>query len=94
MAERDTEHQPVVIYWTLFSQTGRPLACELSRTDRGLWVRCLDQHRNVVRSERVGAAAGGLDLASEWKQRLLEQQQYVEHPPRSTGSSTGGATRR
>ena len=83
MADRDSEHQPVVIYWTLYSGTGKPLACELSRSPRGLWVRCFDQHRNVVLSERVGGAAAGLEVASAWKQRLLEQQQYGDHPPRA-----------
>jgi hypothetical protein len=82
MGEPDAGHQRVVIYWTLHSDTSGTLACELSRTQPGLVVRCLDQSRKVVLSERVAAAADAAEIAAQWKARLLEKGDYFErHPP-------------
>ena len=80
MSASDTGHQGVVIYWTLHNGIGGTLACELSRTERGLVVRCLDQARNVVLSESVAAAAAGSEVAAEWKARMLEKGDYFERP--------------
>jgi hypothetical protein len=80
MSSSDSGHQRVVIYWTLRNDTGDTLACELSRTERGLLVRCLDQTRRIVLSERVAMAAAGGEVASQWKARLLEKGDYFEPP--------------
>jgi hypothetical protein len=80
MSEPDAGHERVVIYWTLHNDTGGTLACELSRTERGLVLRCLDQARKVVLSERVATAADGGELAGQWKARLLEKRDYFERP--------------
>ena len=80
MSEYDKGHQRVVIYWTLHRESGATLACELSRTERGLVVRCLDQARKVALSERVAAAADAGEIASRWKARILEKGDYFERP--------------
>ena len=80
MAASDHGHERVVIYWTLYNDAGGMLTCELSRTSHGLVVRSLDAVRNVVLSERVGAAAAGASVASEWKTRLIEKGDYFERP--------------
>ena len=80
MAESDTGHEPLAIYWTLHRDAGPPVTCELSRTEHGLWVRCLDQPRNVLLTERVETAAAGLAVAAEWKARLLGLREYFERP--------------
>jgi hypothetical protein len=81
MGEPDAGHQRVVIYWTLHSDTSGTLACELSRTQPGLVVRCLDQSRKVVLSERVAAAADAAAISAQWKARLLEKGDYFERHP-------------
>jgi hypothetical protein len=80
MAESDTGHERVVIYWTLYTDTGGSLACELSRTARGLMVRCLDQQRNVLLSDRVAKAGDGAALAAQWKGHLLVKGEYFARP--------------
>jgi len=80
MSSPDTGHQRVVIYWTLHNDAGDTIACELSRTERGLLVRCLDQARNIVLSERVAVAPAGGEVAAQWKARLLEKGDYFERP--------------
>jgi len=80
MSESDAGHERVVIYWTLHSESKNTLACELSRTDRGLVLRCLDVTRKVVLSERVPTPAGAVEIAAQWKVRLLEKGDYFERP--------------
>ena len=80
MSGSDTGHQRVVVYWTLHNDTGGSLACELSRTDRGLVVRCLDDARAVALSERVATAALAVNVAAQWKARLLDKGDYFERP--------------
>ena len=80
MNESDAGHQRVVVYWTLHNDAGGSLACELSRTDRGLVIRCLDDARTVVLSERVATAAAAADVAAQWKARLLHKGDYFERP--------------
>ena len=80
MSDSDNGHQRVVIYWTLHNERGGTLACELSRTERGLVVRCLDQARKVALSERVAAAGDAGEVAYRWKARLLEKGDYFERP--------------
>lgn len=80
MGASDTGHQGVVIYWTLHNGRGGTLACELSRTPGGLVVRCLDQARNVLLSERVAAAAAGGEVAEQWKTRVLAKGDYFARP--------------
>ena len=80
MGGSDTGHQRVVIYWTLHNNAGNALACELSRTDRGLMVRCLDQARAVVLSERVTTVAAAVDVAAQWKTRVIDRGEYFERP--------------
>ena len=81
MSASDVGHQRIVIYWTLYTDTGSPLACELSRTDRGLLlVRCLDDARKVLLSECVAAAANGAEVAARWKAQLLTRRDYFERP--------------
>ena len=80
MSGSDNGHQRVVIYWTLHNDKGRTLACELSRTERGLVIRCLDEARTVALTERVATVAGAVDVAAEWKARLLDKGEYFERP--------------
>jgi len=80
MSSSDTGHERVLIYWTLRNDKGGTLACELSRTERGLVVRCLDQARKIVLSERVAVAAAAGAVAAQWKARLLEKGDYFERP--------------
>jgi hypothetical protein len=80
MSESEAGHQRVVIYWTLHNDTGNTLACELSRTERGLVVRCLDQARRVMLSERVATAAAAAEIAGQWKARQVEKGDYFERP--------------
>jgi hypothetical protein len=88
MSGSDTGHQRVVIYWTLHNDKGGSLACELSRTERGLVMRCLDEARNVVLTERVSAAAAAVDVAGQWRARLLAKGDYFERPqPDASGPS-------
>jgi hypothetical protein len=82
MHQPDLGHQRIVIYWTLHSDTGHSLACELSRAERGLMVRCMDEGRKVILSERVGAAAAAGEIAAQWKMRLLQKGDYFERPRR------------
>ena len=80
MTGSDAGHQRVVIYWTLHNDAGAELACELSRTDRGLVLRCLDQDRKVMLSDRVTTAAAAVDVAASWKARMLHKGDYFERP--------------
>ena len=80
MGESDTGHERVLTYWTLHNAHGGTLSCELSGTERGLVVRCLDEVRNVVLGERVKKAAAAADLAAQWKAQLLEKRDYFERP--------------
>ena len=80
MGESDIGHERVVIYWALRNDSGGTLACELSRTERGLVVRCLDQSRKVVLAERVDVAAAGAEVAARWRARLLDKGEYSEQP--------------
>jgi hypothetical protein len=80
MSGSDIGHQRVVVYWTLHNDAGASLACELSRTDRGLVIRCLDDARKVALSERVASAAAAVTVAAQWKARLLDKGDYFERP--------------
>ena len=80
MSGSDVGHQRVVVYWTLHNDAGASLACELSRTDRGLVIRCLDDARKVALSERVASAAAAVTVAAQWKARLLDKGDYFERP--------------
>jgi len=80
MSGSDIGHQRVVVYWTLHNDAGASLACELSRTDRGLVIRCLDDAREVALSERVATAAAATQIAEQWKARLLAKGDYFERP--------------
>jgi hypothetical protein len=84
MSGSDIGHQRVVVYWTLHNDMGGSLACELSRTDRGLVLRCLDDARKVALSERVATAAAAVTVAAQWKARLLDKGDYFERPRAST----------
>ena len=80
MSAPDAGHDRLLIYWTLHNDNNGTLACELSRTKQGLVVRCLDDARTVVLSERVAAAVAAADVAAQWKARLVEKGDYFERP--------------
>src|SRR5688572_21867493 len=70
----------IVVYWTLFNEGGRFIACELCRTGIGLEVRCIRDGADVVRTGPVPTAADGATVAAQWKTSWLAKGHFVERP--------------
>jgi hypothetical protein len=83
----DTVLARILVCWTLFDASGKPLRCELCRTSTGLQIRCVQGNEVAVRKEPVDTAAQGLATAALWRgiyvveDGFLEKSVTVADPP-------------